>query len=159
MRVDGEMTNPKTLIADFAQVAKLVGISLPEAAITSEELPAPHLPPRDLPKGKMAVYVFWWGDQCLKVGKVGPRSQARYTSQHYNPKSSGSNLGKSILKEKEKLGWTNLDEANVGEWIKKETNRTNLLLDATIGIPILSLLESFLQCRLRPHFEGFSSQK
>ena len=93
------------------------------------------------------------------VGKVGPNSKARYTSQHYNPKSSNSNLAKSILKEKENLGLAHLDEANVGAWIKKETDRTNLLLDATIGIPILSFLESFLQCRLRPQFEGFPSQK
>jgi hypothetical protein len=47
----------------------------------------------------------------------------------------------------------------VGAWIKTNVDRTNYLLDAERGIPVLTLLESFLQCRLRPRFEGFESQR
>src|SRR5712691_7628687 len=115
--------NPATLIADFVQVASLSGVKLSETDIVHQVLAAPHTPPTDIPESKTAVYVFSWGDQCLKVGKVGPNSNARYTSQHYNPKSSNSNLAKSILKDKMELGLAHLDETNVGEWIKKETDR------------------------------------
>jgi hypothetical protein len=31
-----------------------------------------------------------------------------------------------------------------------EFDRVNFLMDERIGVPVLSLLESFLQCRLRP---------
>jgi hypothetical protein len=150
--------NPTTLITDFVQVACLAGIRLSETDIVLQVLAAPHAPSSGLPENKMAVYVFSWGDQCLKVGKVGPNSEARYTSQHYNPKSSNSNLAKSILKNKMKLGLAHLDETNVGEWIMKETDRINFLIEQKLGIPVLSLLESFLQCRLKPRFEGFESQ-
>ena len=107
----------------------------------------------------MAVYVFVWNDICLKVGKVGPNSNARYTSQHYNPRSSNSNLAKSILQAKDNLGLINVSESNVGAWIKSNTDRINILLDANLGIPVVTLLESFLQCRLHPKFEGFESQQ
>lgn len=147
------------LIADFASVAVLAGVSIPDAAVTAEVLRKPHVQPTALPPGKMAVYVFLWGDSCLKVGKVGPHSQARYTSQHYNPNSSNSNLAKSILKQGLDLGLPSLSDKTVGNWIKTETNRVNFLLDQKLGIPVLSLMESFLQCRLRPKFEGFDSQK
>ena len=153
------MIGVNQLIADFASVAALAGVSIPDAAITAEVLLKPHVPPTALPSGKMAVYVFLWGNSCLKVGKVGPRSQARYTSQHYNPNSSNSNLAKSILKQGLELGLPSLSDTTVGNWIKTETDRVNFLLDQKLGIPVLSLMESFLQCRLRPKFEGFGSQK
>jgi hypothetical protein len=153
------MIDVNQVIADFTSVADLAGVSIPEDAITAEVLGRPHTPPTALPPGKMAVYVFLCGDSCLKVGKVGPRSQARYTRQHYNPNSFKSNLSKSILKKGLELGFPSLSETAVGNWIKTETDRVNFLLDKKFGIPVLSLLESFLPGRLRSKFEGFDSQK
>ena len=124
-----------------------------------ESLPAPHTPPSALPKGKIAVYVLSWRGQCLKVGKVGPNSQARYTSQHYSPQSSNSNLAKSILSALSELGLSGVSEANAGAWIKNNVDRIDFLLNATRGMPLLTLLESFLQCGLKPKFEGFESQR
>ncbi len=154
MKFDGEQ-----IINDFCHVARLAGVNLQYNDIITEHLGAPHHPPTSLPQGKMAVYVFSFGNECLKVGKVGPRSQARYTSQHYNPGSSRSNLAKSILTHQKALGLGKLNESNVADWIKQNTDRINLLIDKHMGMQILSLLEAFLQCRLKPKFEGFQSQK
>ena len=55
----------------------LAHVPLSAAAINPEVLQAPHNPPNALPSGKMAVYIFSWADRCLKVGKAGPKSQAR----------------------------------------------------------------------------------
>lgn len=153
------MIDADKLIADFVRVAKLAGRDIKRGDITIENLPAPHIPPSLLPAGKMAVYVFYWGDQCLKVGKVGPRSQARYTSQHYSPKSSNSNLAKSVLKDKPMMEISDIDEHTAGRWIKQHTDRINFLIPENFGIPLLSLLEAFLRCRLKPRFEGFDTQK
>ncbi len=153
------MIDADKLIADFVRAAEIAGLNIKQGNINIENLPAPHIPPSTLPAGKMAVYVFQWGDQCLKVGKVGPKSQARYTSQHYNPKSSNSNLAKSILKDKAVVGITAIDEHTVGNWIRQNTDRVNFLVPESFGIPLLSLLEAFLQCRLKPRFEGFDTQK
>jgi len=153
------MEKIKQIINDFESVAKLAGVEVPIGSIIPEILGAPHTPPKSLPSNKMAVYVFIWGDYCLKVGKVGPKSHARYTSQHYNPKSSNSNLAKSILKHKIELNEVDLTEKTVGDWIKSKIDRWNFILDQNLGVPVLSLMESFLQCKLRPRFEGFDSQK
>ena len=153
------MENFKHLVEDFKKVARLAGMEVSDKDIALEIEKSPHRPPTSLPSGKMAVYVFMWGDDCLKVGKVGTRSQARYTSQHYNPNSSNSNLAKSILKHKNELGLTNLTESTIGNWIKSNTDRMNFILNRELGIPVLTLLEAFLQCRLRPKFEGFDSQR
>ena len=144
------MISTDILIHNFIKVADLAGVSLSEDEITAEVLQAPHKPPKNLPPGKMSVYVFSLGEKCLKVGKAGPRSKARYTSQHYNPKSSNSNLSKSIFKVKADFGLAHLDENSVGDWIKKNTDRINFIIDESLGIPVLSLLESYLQCRLKP---------
>ena len=48
-----------TLINDFLKVVELAGVNLPSNALSFETLPAPHKPPSLLPKGKMAVYVFF----------------------------------------------------------------------------------------------------
>jgi len=147
------------LIVDFLKVAKLAGVDIPVRSITTEVLRQPHTPPTELSSGKMAVYVFFWNEVCLKVGKVGPKSQARYTNQHYNPHGSNSTLAKSILKGQKELGLHNLTEPTVGNWIKSNTDRLNIILDVSLGVLVLSLLEVFLQCRLSPKFEGFNSQK
>lgn len=146
------------LICDFYKVAELSGIELPADALNFEVLPAPHFPPSSLPRGMMAVYVFFWKGQCLKVGKVGPKSKARYTSHHYNSKSSNSNLSKSILAARENMGIAATEE-NAGAWIKNNADRVNYHLNVNCGIRVLSLFEAYLQCRLKPMFEGFESQK
>ena len=148
-----------TLIDDFLKIAILSDRNITRDALSFEILHAPHTPPSILPRMKMAVYMFIWKGQCLKVGKVGPNSQARYTSQHYNPSSSNSNLAKSILSAETDLGLPMLSEGNVGAWIKSNVDRVNFLINSDCGIPVLTLLESFLQCRMKPKFEGFESQR
>lgn len=153
------ITDPQLLVDEFIQVASIAQVKLHEGALKVKSLPAPHEQPTTLPKGNFAVYVFEWTGRCLKVGKVGPKSHARYTSQHYNPASSNSNLAKSILAARNQLCIEGIDESNVGKWIMENTDRFNFLLDSAVGMPVLTLLESFLQCRLRPEFEGFASQR
>jgi len=54
---------------------------------------------------------------------------------------------------------TKSHETNVAGWIREHTDRVNFILDAPLGVHVLNLLEAFLQCRLRPEFEGFASQR
>ncbi len=151
--------SPESALNDFRTVARLAGVELSGDAITFESLSAPHLPPTKLPAGKMAVYVFSKGPDVLKVGKVGAKSQARYTSQHYNPGSAMSTLAASILVDQERLGLADIDNASVGQWIRVNIDRVNFLVDERCGVPVLTLLETFLQCRLHPRYEGFKSQR
>lgn len=66
------------MLADFAAVARLAGVALTAGDTGAEELPAPHAPPTRLPDGQMVVYVFSFGADVLKVGKVRSKNQARY---------------------------------------------------------------------------------
>ncbi len=150
--------DPEKLRDDFLIVAKLGGIGIQPSDIGIETLTMPHKPPSNLPKGKMAVYVFFNKEYVLKVGKAGSRSQARYTSQHYNPGSAPSTLAASILKDENSVQRYGLNEENISNWIKESTDRVNFLLDADMGKWVLNLLEAFVQCRLQPRYEGFASQ-
>lgn len=150
--------DPEKLRDDFLIVAKLGGIEIQPSDIGIETLTMPHKPPSNLPKRKMAVYVFFNKECVLKVGKAGSRSQARYTSQHYNPGSAPSTLAASILKDENSVQKYGLNEENISNWIKESTDRVNFLLDADIGKWVLNLLEAFVQCRLQPRYEGFASQ-
>jgi len=153
------MWNPNDVLNDFVTVARLAGVMLESGDVRVEAMPAPHVPPTRLPPGTMAVYVFALGEDVLKVGKVGPKSQARYTSQHYNPGSANSTLAGSVIGDADRLGLGEGDRAEIGNWIKANVDRVNFLLQAGLGVPVLTLLESFLQCRLRPRYEGFKSQR
>ena len=118
----------------------------------------PHSAPHSLPKGKMAVYMFVYEGVALKIGKAGPNSNARYTSQHYNPKSAISNLAKSILSDVE-MGDKGINEDNVGEWIKQNCRRIDVEIDADLGIFTLEFIEAVLHYKYTPKYEGFSSQR
>ena len=109
---------------------------------------------------RSAVYIFIneFEGKCYKVGKVGTNSNARYQSQHYTSASSGSNLAKSILNDYSLNDKIEIQE-NVGTWIKQNTTRINLKLKSNRGAFALSLLEAFVQNRLKPKYEGFKSQR
>ena len=151
--------HPEQLVEDFLEVARLACVHVNRGSIRIEVQRQPHASPSRLPPGKMAVYVFSDVRRTLKVGKVGPKSAARYVSQHYSPTSAKSTLAASLLKDREAVVEHHLTHANVGDWIKKNTDRVNLLVDASCGMPALTLLEAFVQCRLRPVYEGYSTQR
>ena len=150
---------PKQLLDDFLAAVKRGGIEISQNAIDFEILPMPHSPPSRLPKRKVAVYIFSDKERVLKVGRVGPNSQARYTSHHYDPESSDSNLSKSLLADEHAKGKYGLSQGTVGEWIKKNTDRVNFIIDADYYGPVLNLFEAFVQCRLNPVYEGHVSRR
>lgn len=143
----------ETAIGVFLTVAELAGHPISLADLTIEYLSAPHRPPTRLPAGKMAVYGFW-GDGCwLKIGKAGPNSKARYTSQHYNRGSAQSTLADSLANDT-CLTVAGFDPSAPGVWIKAATHRVNILMPASGSRHSLSLLEAFLHLRLKPRYEG-----
>lgn len=144
----------KHALVDFKTVSKLAGDLLNFDDVNVEYLESPHNPPSKIPAGKMAIYAFWWNGSWLKIGKVGPKSHARYTSQHYNPKSSGSNLAKSLKNDPKMKSVSGLDPHNPGAWIKVSTCRVNILISSKRSKELLSLLEIFLHVRLNPVYEG-----
>jgi hypothetical protein len=139
-------------ISDFVAAAGLARTTINRDDFDVEYLEAPHRPPSRLPKGKMAVYGFWHDGKWLKIGKSGPKSNARYTSQHYSPSSSRSNLARSLVNDPTMSG---IGDAglNIGDWIKRNTNRVNILLDEEHGNFMLNFLEAFLHLRLKPKYE------
>jgi hypothetical protein len=149
------------------EVARLAHATLQACDVKTELLPAPHRRPRSLPKGSQAVYAFLLGGSCLKVGKAGPKTQARFTSQHYGGGAS-STLAKSILRERSRvaallasdlraeLDGLNLD--SIGDWIEANTSRVHIFIPATADGIVLSLVEGFAQCRFRPLFEGKATE-
>jgi hypothetical protein len=143
-------------LSDFARAANTNGAEIDANKIRIEIVPKPHKP-SGLPIGKMAVYCFLLNNQALKIGIAGPKSGARYRSQHYNPNSAQSTLAGSILKHPTKLGIVAVTAISVGDWIKAHTDRINFLLPASYGKSVLSQLESFLHGRWKPTFEGVVS--
>lgn len=150
------MLDVAELAADFGKAACLAGFSVSQDEIIVERLAAPHDPPTSLPAGMMAVYAFMFGDRCLKVGKAGPKSAARFCSQHYLANGAPSTLARSILKARSRNAWTELSDANIKLWICQNTDRINFLMPCKYGPFALALFESFIQCRLRPEFEGYT---
>jgi hypothetical protein len=141
-------------LADFLTVTALAGHSLAAHDLEREYLPAPHRAPSRLPVGKMAVYCFWNSGLWLKVGKAGPNSQPRYTSQHYNPASASSTLAASLMRDTRMKSVDGFNNAVPGDWIKSSCCRVNVLVPACAGPGLLSLLEAFLHVRLKPLYEG-----
>ena len=115
---------------------------------------APQRPPARLPVGRMAVYGFWGDGVWLKIGKAGPNSNARYTSQHYNPGSAQSTLAASLAGDSHMLTVAGFDPHTPGAWIKASAHRVNILLPSQRRKELLSLLEAFLHLRWKPRYEG-----
>lgn len=151
------LPDPAGLIRDFANVSALAGVPVLADQVRHEVIRPPHSGLK-LPTNVHAVYVFSLSSDpriVLKVGKAGPKSLARFVSQHYLPSSSNSNLAKSLCGERQRrelLGISGVNADNVGEWLRTRTDRDHFFI--VQGAPLIDLLESFLQCRLKPLYEG-----
>jgi hypothetical protein len=136
---------------------KLANVNVNDSQIEIISNEYPHQAPT-LPKDKMAVYAFFYKDKCLKIGKVGQNSNARYNSQHYNPQSSKSNLAKSIISDKS-FPIKGIKIENIGTWIRENTQRVNIIIDNKIGVLALNFIEAFSILYFNPKYEGFKSQR
>lgn len=141
-------------LKDFRTISELAHDKINLGSKDVKFQPAPHKQPRSLPRGKMAIYGFWFNGEWLKIGRAGPNSKARYTSHHYNINSAGSTLAKSIKGEPLVSEISDFDKDKLSAWIKCETSRVNILLSSEKNKNLLSLLEAFLHVRLNPRYEG-----
>jgi hypothetical protein len=151
------MNNIQTILSDFTKALSLARVDGGVIDFDLVDRGCPHTSAA-LPRGKMGIYIFMDEVSTLKVGKVGPNSNARFQTQHYLPGSSKSNLAKSLLDDDEGP-CRDFQADEIGPWMKKHLRRIDILLDATAGIPVLNLLEGFFHCRLSPKYEGFKSQR
>jgi hypothetical protein len=151
--------NTSEVLNDLVKVLRIAGIAYKEGDIQIEDLGVPHTPPKTIPEGKMAVYSFFYNGRALKVGKAGPKSKARYTSQHYSAGSARSTLAASLEKKPEIIGLVNSDVTDSKQWIKQNTQRINFIINNSLGVDVLNLIEAFLIAKLSPAYEGFDSQR
>lgn len=147
-------TDIDSALVAFITVAELAGDPISRGDLTVCYLDAPHHSPTHLPDGKMAVYGFWGEGTWLKIGKVGPKSAARYTFQHYHAGSARSTLAGSLAKDTRMLEVEGFDPTKPGEWIRALTHRVNILMPATRRPALVALLEAFLHLRLGTRYEG-----
>ena len=117
----------------------------------------PHKP-GSLKNGRMGIYTFIFNNEFLKIGIVGANSNPRFLSQHYNPRSAQSTLAASLLMDPamQKYGFT---EDNVGDWIKTNCRRVDIMIDADISIFARDLIEKAFHYRFEPRYEGFKTQR
>ncbi len=160
------LTELNELLADFTAVAERLRLPGWPCDVGTELVPAPHRPPR-LPPGYGAVYVFalsaYSGARApagpgagLKVGRVGPNSAARFTSQHYLPGSAGSTLASSLIRYPVMWPWLGieqLDAQSVKPWMLGNLDRAHLYV-AGDAVPILAQLEVYVRARVGSIFEG-----
>jgi hypothetical protein len=149
-------TNISEVLSDFERTLPLAGIKANSVRLEVQDLGCPHIPCA-LPQGKMAIYIFIFGDRVLKVGKVGPNSNPRFQTQHYLPGSCPSNLAKTLLND-EAGEWHDISADEIGSWMRRHLHRIDILLGADVGLAVLAYLEAFLHCRLSPKYEGFKRQ-
>lgn len=155
------ITSSEALRTDLLAATRLAHVPLPPGSLRIELLGAPHQRPT-LPPDTQAVYAFFLGDVCLKVGKAGPLSGARFTSQHYGL-NAPSTLARSLLTRCGDLeGLVSagrleelaaLDAGTIGPWLERNTSRVSVFLPGEAGREVLSLAEAFLQCRWKPVYE------
>ena len=159
------MSEAVDVVANFGIWSREQGFGAALAEVKIEPLGAPHQP-RPLPKGWQGIYCFRYRTTWLKVGKAGPKSGARWVSHHYNPGRALSTLAWSLLRyghlgtcEDSRLPGLKVRLQRVGpdqmaDWMKSNTERTNILIKAEMGSGGLAGLEAIGHRLLEPVFEG-----
>ena len=138
-------------------VSLAIGKPIPREKYEILDRGLPHTQPTRLPFGKMAVYMFLFNSEFLKIGKANHRSNARFCSHHYSL-SAPSTLAKSLLADDEMISF-NITPSNVKDWIKTNCRRIDIIMDADLGVFALDLIEGIMHYKYEPRYEGFASQR
>jgi len=159
------MDGIEEVVAAFSAWASEQGLGPARAEVRVQRLGRPHTPSTQ-PPGWQGVYGFQYEGTWLKVGKAGPKSGARWISQHYNPGSAMSTLAFSLVKYGHfavvdhpslpglRLKLRDVFPDDIGDWIRRNTSRVNVLIRADMGSPGLARLESIAHRLLSAIFEG-----
>lgn len=138
-------------------VSLAIGKPIPRKKYEILDKGLPHAQPTRLPAGKMAIYMFLFNNEFLKIGKANYRSNARFCSHHYSL-SAPSTLAKSLLADNNMISF-NIDPTNVKDWIKTNCRRIDIIIDADLGVFALDLIEGIMHYKYEPRYEGFASQR
>lgn len=139
------------------EVSSILGKPIDKGKYKIIDRGIPHQP-KNLSHNMLGIYTFYYEGKFMKIGKAGVNSKARFLSQHYNPRSAQSNLAASILSDSRMQG-KGLNENNIGDWIKNNCRRIDILFDSDLGIFTLGLIESALHYKYEPMYEGFDAQR
>lgn len=91
----------------------------------------------------------------LKVGRVGPNSDARFRSQHYTT-SAGSTLAKSLLAHQIVWPWLGIEDLatdTVKGWMLANLDRAHIYVPERSPLVLLPL-EMYVRARIGSVFEG-----
>ena len=121
-----------------------------------EDLGCPHKLSK-LKNGYGAVYLFFYKDIALKVGKANKKAAYRFNYQHYGFNAS-STLAKSLCGDEEfvQMGITN---ENIKEWILQNTHRINIQIGGKDVEAATELIEAVFHFQFRPRYEGVLLKK
>lgn len=151
------------VLAEWRTWAKDSGFARADARL--DPLGIPHNP-TPLPAGWQGIYGFRWQNSWLKIGKAGPKSNARWLSQHYGAGRAMSTLAFCLIRyghlaEQEDPALPGLrakiqrvSPEEIGNWMKGNTERVNTLIGSEMGSTGLARLESIAHRVLKPVFEG-----
>lgn len=143
-----EIETDKQLIIS---ILNQTGINVENSQIRFVDCGNPHK--SNYPMNHVAIYTFHYQGRFLKIGKVSEKNKSRFYSHHYHPSRNRSNLSKSILADPA-MSKYNLDSETVGDWIRMNTKRVNLIIDAPLGLFALNLIEAILHALYAPKYEG-----
>lgn len=146
-------------------IAHFVGHAVDRESITFDAWAAPHTP-KDLPPGKSAVYVFSLrsdatvpagANRVVKVGKVGPTSNARFRYQHYSSRTVRSTLAGAIENNALLWGFIGYPGAgtDTGAWLRDATDRNNFYFS---DHSLTGMFEVYAKARFGPVYEGSLSR-
>jgi len=159
------LTDPESLILDFANAASAAGLEGWPCEFRVEVLPAPHRPP-PLPSGFGAVYLFALGSAygetvsagagtVLKVGLAGPKSGPRFRYHHYG-ENAESTLAKSLVRYRIMWPWLGIEELDMTTakaWMLTHLDRVHIYVPAGHEV-VLASLEVYIRARVGSVFEG-----
>lgn len=159
------LLSPDELIEDFTVAASSAPFAGWPCEMRGEMLPAPHRPPKMMPVGFGAVYAFALapssvapagGGTVLKVGKAGPKSAARFTSQHYSPGSARSTLAGGIVKYPILWPWLGIgaeEAADIRSWMMARLDRLHIFVRDP-SPELLTTVELYVRARIGSVYEG-----
>ncbi len=110
-----------------------------------------------LPEGHYGIFIFLWGDNVLKIGHAEWNRRMWFGYQQYSSKLVSRTLASALMKDKN-MKCYHLESETLSRWMMESLRRIDILIDESVGLLTVELIDKALNYRYSPRYENTGLQ-
>ncbi len=147
---------PEEIRDTVESLGRLLGKPIDTAKVEVVDRGQPHRW-EDLPQDQYGIFIFLLDNEVLKIGHAEWNRRLWFGYQQYSSKMVSRTLASALMKD-ESMQCYHLESETLSRWMMESLRRIDVLLDESVGLLTVELIDKALNYRYSPRYENTGLQ-